>query len=172
MQRREFARHHPRDADAYHRYSTDVMRQCKFIRPLLLRSPPDPTSFKPRDIRELLFGNYRVIFRLEAKRVSILTVLQRGEGQSARLVMILHRSPESQVAEAIGKLRDMPEVRAEPVLKFLAANLCPLLDGRNEIALEGGAGCRVLLLHGLLAQDPAARAPRHPTAGCWPVPTG
>ena len=30
--------------------------------------------------------------------------------------MILHRSPESQVAEAIGKLRDMPEVRAEPVL--------------------------------------------------------
>ncbi len=48
--------------------------------------------------------------------VSILTVLQRGEGQSARLVMILYRSPESQVAEAIGKLRDMPEVRAEPVL--------------------------------------------------------
>ena len=55
MQRREFARHNPRDADAYHRYSTDVMRQCKFIRPLLLRSPPDPTSFKPRDIREMLF---------------------------------------------------------------------------------------------------------------------
>src|SRR5688572_24431149 len=48
VQRREFARHNPRDADAYHRYSTDVMRQCKFIRPLLLRSPPDPTSFKPR----------------------------------------------------------------------------------------------------------------------------
>ena len=55
VQRREFARHNPRDADAYHRYSTDVMRQCKFIRPLLLRSPPDPTSFKPRDIREMLF---------------------------------------------------------------------------------------------------------------------
>ncbi len=55
VQRREFARHSPRDADAYHRYSTDVMRQCKFIRPLLLRTPPDPTSFRPRDIRELLF---------------------------------------------------------------------------------------------------------------------
>ena len=54
VQRREFARHNPRDADAYHRYSTDVMRQCKFIRPLLLRTPPDPTSFKPRDIRELI----------------------------------------------------------------------------------------------------------------------
>jgi phytoene dehydrogenase-like protein len=55
VMRREFARHNPRDADAYHRYSTDVTRQCKFIRPLLLRTPPDPTSFKPRDIRELLF---------------------------------------------------------------------------------------------------------------------
>ena len=55
VQRREFARHHPRDADAYHRYSTDVMRQCKFIRPLLLRSPPDPTTLRPRDIRELIF---------------------------------------------------------------------------------------------------------------------
>ena len=55
VQRREFARHNPRDADAYHRYSTDVMRQCKFIRPLLLRTPPDPTSFRPRDIREMLF---------------------------------------------------------------------------------------------------------------------
>ena len=55
VQRREFARHNPRDADAYHRYSTDVMRQCKFIRPLLLRSPPDPTSFKPRDLKEMIF---------------------------------------------------------------------------------------------------------------------
>ena len=55
VQRREFARHNPRDGDAYHRYSTDVIRQCKFIRPLLLRTPPDPTSFKPRDIRELIY---------------------------------------------------------------------------------------------------------------------
>ncbi len=55
VQRREFARHNARDADAYQRYSTDVMRQCKFIRPLLLRTPPDPTSFRPRDIREMLF---------------------------------------------------------------------------------------------------------------------
>ncbi len=41
--------------DAYNRYSTDVMRQCKFIRPLLLRTPPDPTSFRPRDIREMIY---------------------------------------------------------------------------------------------------------------------
>ena len=55
VQRREFARHNARDADAYHRYSTDVMRQCKFIRPLLLRTPPDPTSLRPRDIREMIY---------------------------------------------------------------------------------------------------------------------
>jgi phytoene dehydrogenase-like protein len=55
VQRREFARHNARDADAYHRYSTDVTRQCKFIRPLLLRAPPDPTSLRPRDLREMIF---------------------------------------------------------------------------------------------------------------------
>jgi phytoene dehydrogenase-like protein len=55
VQRREIARHSPRDGDAYHRYSTDVMRQCRFIRPLLLRAPPDPTSLRPRDIREMIY---------------------------------------------------------------------------------------------------------------------
>jgi phytoene dehydrogenase-like protein len=55
VQRREFARHNAHDGDAYARYSTEVMRQCKFIRPLLMRAPPDPTSFKLRDIREMLY---------------------------------------------------------------------------------------------------------------------
>jgi phytoene dehydrogenase-like protein len=53
--RREIARHSPRDAEAYERYQRDVMRQCRFIKPLLMRAPPDPTSFKPRDVRELLY---------------------------------------------------------------------------------------------------------------------
>jgi phytoene dehydrogenase-like protein len=52
--RREISRHSRRDAEAYDRYVRDVLRQCRFIRPLLLRTPPDPTSFKPRDIRELI----------------------------------------------------------------------------------------------------------------------
>ena len=52
--RREFARHSKRDAEAYDRYSRDVMRACRFIRPLLLRTPPDPTSLpaaRPRRAR-------------------------------------------------------------------------------------------------------------------------
>ncbi|MGH8140061.1 MAG: phytoene desaturase family protein [Steroidobacteraceae bacterium] len=53
--RREIARHSRRDAEAYDRYARDMMRHCRFIKPLLLREPPDPTSFKPRDIRELLY---------------------------------------------------------------------------------------------------------------------
>jgi len=53
--RREIARHSLRDADAYERFSTDIARYCRFIRPFLLRTPADPTSFKPRDISELMF---------------------------------------------------------------------------------------------------------------------
>ncbi len=52
---REFARYSKRDAEAYERYSRDVTRQCRLIQPLLLRTAPDPFSFKPRDIQELLF---------------------------------------------------------------------------------------------------------------------
>jgi len=55
VNRREIARHSKRDAEAYDRYSIDVMRQCRFIKPLLMRTPPDPTSFKPRDIMELVY---------------------------------------------------------------------------------------------------------------------
>ena len=39
LKRREYARHNAHDGDAYDRYSTEVMRQCKFIRPLLMRTP-------------------------------------------------------------------------------------------------------------------------------------
>ena len=55
MQYREFYRHSPRDADAYERYITDMLRYCRFIRPFLMRTPPDPTSFRPRNISELLY---------------------------------------------------------------------------------------------------------------------
>ncbi len=53
--RREIARHSRHDAEAYDRYMRDMLRHCRFIRPLLLREPPDPTSFRARDLRELLF---------------------------------------------------------------------------------------------------------------------
>ncbi|MGH8263274.1 MAG: phytoene desaturase family protein [Steroidobacterales bacterium] len=54
VRRREFARFNARDADAYLRYGRDTMRQCRLIRQLLMRTPPDPTSFKWRDLKEML----------------------------------------------------------------------------------------------------------------------
>ncbi|MFT5482034.1 MAG: phytoene dehydrogenase-like protein, partial [Halieaceae bacterium] len=52
-QYREMARHSKRDANAYERYAADVMKQTRLIRPFLLRTPPDPTSISPRNLRDL-----------------------------------------------------------------------------------------------------------------------
>ena len=43
-------RHSHKDAEAYERYSRDVLRQCKIIKPLLKMTPPDLTSFSPKNI--------------------------------------------------------------------------------------------------------------------------
>lgn len=59
--RREFARFSPRDAEAYDRYSRDIIRHCRFIRPLLMRTPPDPVSLRPRDLAELVWLGRRVM---------------------------------------------------------------------------------------------------------------
>lgn len=49
---REIARHSKRDADAAVRFDADLMKWCRLIRGFLLRTPPDPTSFKMRDAME------------------------------------------------------------------------------------------------------------------------
>jgi len=51
---REIARHSRRDATAYDRYAADTSLQTRLIRPYLLKTPPDPTSIKPRDLKDLL----------------------------------------------------------------------------------------------------------------------
>ena len=58
---RSIAQFSKRDAEAYDRFSRDVMRQCKIIKPLLKMTPPDPTSFAPKDIMGLFeFAKYFV----------------------------------------------------------------------------------------------------------------
>jgi phytoene dehydrogenase-like protein len=52
---KEIRRHSVRDADAYHRFESDLTRYAKLIRNFLLRTPADPTSFKPRDLKEMMF---------------------------------------------------------------------------------------------------------------------
>lgn len=51
--RRSIRRHSVRDAEAYDYYSLEIQRQCRFIRPLLMMTPPDPTSVRPRDLEGL-----------------------------------------------------------------------------------------------------------------------
>ncbi|MBT8065682.1 MAG: NAD(P)/FAD-dependent oxidoreductase [Gammaproteobacteria bacterium] len=51
----ELKRHSPHDADAMHRFQTDLTRYSQLIRKTLMRTPPEPTSFRPRDIMELLW---------------------------------------------------------------------------------------------------------------------
>jgi len=51
----ELKRHSSHDADAMHRFQADLARYSQLIRKTLLRTPPDPSSFRPRDIMELLF---------------------------------------------------------------------------------------------------------------------
>ncbi len=51
----ELKRHSPHDADAMYRFQADLTRYSQLIRKTLMRTPPDPTSFRLRDIRELLW---------------------------------------------------------------------------------------------------------------------
>ncbi len=51
--RREYARFSKKDADAYDDFATELMRHCRFIKPWLMRTPPDPTSKKIKDIKGL-----------------------------------------------------------------------------------------------------------------------
>ena len=64
----ELKRHSPHDADAMHRFQTDLTRYSQFIRKTLLRTPPDPTSFRPRDIAELLYLG-KQMWRLGEKEI-------------------------------------------------------------------------------------------------------
>jgi phytoene dehydrogenase-like protein len=51
----ELKRHSPHDADAMHRFQADLTRYSQLIRKTLMRTPPEPTSFRPRNIMELLW---------------------------------------------------------------------------------------------------------------------
>jgi phytoene dehydrogenase-like protein len=45
--RESLRRHSRKDAEAYDQYAAETTRQCRFIRPLLLVTPPDPTVLNP-----------------------------------------------------------------------------------------------------------------------------
>ena len=53
--KRELERFSVKDSESYSRYSRDILKQCRFIQPLLMRTAPDPASIKFRDISEMLY---------------------------------------------------------------------------------------------------------------------
>jgi phytoene dehydrogenase-like protein len=52
--RLELARHSPRDAEAYDLYGRLMHHMAHAVKPILGMVPPDPTSFSPGDLRDLL----------------------------------------------------------------------------------------------------------------------
>src|SRR5689334_4465381 len=53
--RQEIARHSRVDAEAYEEFGKAMLQMCKFVKPILAMTPPDPTTLNPRDLMKLLF---------------------------------------------------------------------------------------------------------------------
>jgi phytoene dehydrogenase-like protein len=53
--RREIARHSRLDAEAYEEFGKAMLQMCKFVKPILSMTPPDPTTLDPRELMKLLF---------------------------------------------------------------------------------------------------------------------
>src|SRR6266516_1539228 len=52
---REMRRHSRADADAYEEFGKAMVQMCRFVKPILSMTQPDPTTLNPRDLMKLLF---------------------------------------------------------------------------------------------------------------------
>src|SRR5881275_1327546 len=57
--RREIARHSRLDAEAYDEFGKAMLQMCRFVKPILAMTPPDPASLNPKDLLKLLFVGKR-----------------------------------------------------------------------------------------------------------------
>src|SRR6059036_3528534 len=53
--RREIARHSPLDAEAYEEFGKAMHELCKFVKPILAMTPPNPVRLSLDDLKKLLF---------------------------------------------------------------------------------------------------------------------
>ena len=56
---REIRRHSRVDAEAYEEFSKMMTPMCRFVKPILSMIPPDPTTLRPKDLRQLHFLTQR-----------------------------------------------------------------------------------------------------------------
>ena len=117
--RREFARFSPRDAESYERYSRDVTRQCRFIQPLLMRTAPDPASFKPRDLGEMLYL---------ARRLGEMTTREQA---------LMARFWTMSIADFLSEYFEHPTVRASLAISgIIGTALGPMSPGTAYVLLH------------------------------------
>src|SRR3954464_7339739 len=57
--RREISRHSKLDAEAYDEFGKAMLNMCRFAKPILAMTPPDPASLNPKDLLKLLFVGKR-----------------------------------------------------------------------------------------------------------------
>ncbi len=69
--RRELARHSPRDAEAYDEFGVELHQMARLIKPILAIAPPDPTSLRPRELVDLA-RLARMFANLEKKKFNAL----------------------------------------------------------------------------------------------------
>lgn len=117
--RREFARHSPRDAEAYDIYARDVLRHCRFIRPMLLRTPPDPARFRPRDLAELAWLGRQL------------------SGQSERQIAEMIRFWTMSISDYLDRYFESPVIKAYlAVSAIIGTALGPMSPGSAYVLLH------------------------------------
>src|SRR5438270_1855864 len=53
--RREIARHSKVDAEAYDEFGKAMLQMCRFVKPILNMTPPDPSTLNPRELMKFAF---------------------------------------------------------------------------------------------------------------------
>ena len=121
--RREFARHSRRDAEAYDRYSRDILRNCRLIRPMLMRRPPDLASFRPRDLMELAWLGRQIT------------------GQSETQIYDMMRFWTMSIADFLDEYFENPAIKAyQAVGSIIGTALGPMSPGTAYVLLHHAMG--------------------------------
>ena len=78
---REIARHSPLDAEAYDEFGKAMLQLCRFVKPIMSMTPPDPAKLQMKDVMNLLFMGRR--FRELPKRRTRRQPRARRRGRRA-----------------------------------------------------------------------------------------
>src|SRR5213596_3138169 len=78
--RREIARHSALDAEAYEECGKAMHELCKFVKPILSMTPPDPAPRSLEDLKKLLFLGRRFRSLPERDRLNHLQLMTMSAG--------------------------------------------------------------------------------------------